>query len=1252
MTTIPWLSPTNWAPGVFYTAQIPSSTVFHEDKVYVCTYTHYSGPVFLPDYWQVILTSGYADTATAAASDAQEYMAQAGDHALDAEGSAISAAASAAVANFAMSQYSVTARVFSSTANGLAGTSLGQYFTVVSADPDIFVDLYLHSAGPVATFVKSYPSASGIAQIQSDIDDLQAAGNVGTVDLADNAVTFAKLADLAQGTFIGRADGAGTGDPVALTPEQARVILNVAERLLALPSCATNGGTANAQTVSAPPTGMDAQIVGQVFLWTPSATNTTTTPTLTIGAFPSLEVRRADNTLLQPGDLRAGSPHIVRVSGTGATLAILGMVYSDIYSSPALTGTPTAPTAAVGTNTTQIATAAFVQAAVAVLAATLGALATKSVVGNGDIADGAVNGAKIADGAVTNAKLAQMAAATIKGRGAGAAGDPVDLTATEARALLALDQVDNTPDATKPVSAPQQAALDAKAPLASPALTGTPTAPTAAAGTSTGQLATTAFVRAAADALTLLLTSEETRARAAEAMIASRERPGELASAYAPELAGQIGATTPYGYGAVAGDTALGAVLRLTEATHVATRAPRPIEPGRVYQARWVWRRVTDPTDPAGDTVSVGLVWLTETLDQISSGATMIWRSAPLTVAMGVQRQTATMSLDVPGTDLVIPAAARYARSWLRCYGVDHVTHVATVELIDITEAWLAQSAGSAAGAAVTAEAAARVAADAGLAAQIAGKAATVHGHSVGQVEGLAAELDALIAQLLVVTGLASAAVTQAQLSARVGADGAPVDTAGTWFYRGVEVVWGVGDPDGRGGIALGADGYLRGRLPLLAGLNGINFAEGADGLYRLTLGTVEGQLPLAGGQVIDTTEDRWFRGRAVDTAISDSAGLPGLVVCADGAVALGDGDLCEPRAETLYYEGDAVERAEADPDDRPWLLRLADGRVRVPGLDARDVAPFLPAAVLPRIRPFGDSLTEGTGGGGTTMTSVLALLTGLDVDNGGIGGQNSTPIAMRLGGNVARVTVGSNEISAGANTITAIDSVTLAGAGGMAGDTGRIYPFPLSTAAGNSTRTAKVMIQGVTGTLTRTASGGPPSTVESYTFTPDAGSVLPVRCPPQSPMRFVSTIRAGDWVPIWAGRNDNQLVAVILDNIRKCVAYVRAQGAHPVILTTINGNYASEFAGGANYAAFVDLAAALEDEFPVETIDIRRVLISQGLARAGITPVAQDLTDIANDIVPSSLRSDAIHLNAAGYTVVGQVVYEHLLARGLTPAS
>lgn len=56
--------------------------------------------------------------------------------------------------------------------------------------------------------------------------------------------------------------------------------------------------------------------------------------------------------------------------------------------SPALEGTPTAPTAAAATNTTQIATTAMVQSA----------LGQSDIVGTAQIVDAAVTDAKIADG--------------------------------------------------------------------------------------------------------------------------------------------------------------------------------------------------------------------------------------------------------------------------------------------------------------------------------------------------------------------------------------------------------------------------------------------------------------------------------------------------------------------------------------------------------------------------------------------------------------------------------------------------------------------------------------------------------------------------------------------------------------------------------------------------------------------------------------------------------------------------------------
>ncbi len=68
---------------------------------------------------------------------------------------------------------------------------------------------------------------------------------------------------------------------------------------------------------------------------------------------------------------------------------------------------------------------------------------------------------------------------------------------SEAKIGIGLGNVDNTSDANKPISTAQQAALDLKANLASPALSGTPTAPTAAAGTISTQLATTEFVATA-----------------------------------------------------------------------------------------------------------------------------------------------------------------------------------------------------------------------------------------------------------------------------------------------------------------------------------------------------------------------------------------------------------------------------------------------------------------------------------------------------------------------------------------------------------------------------------------------------------------------------------------------------------------------------------------------------------------------------------------------------------------------------------
>lgn len=140
-------------------------------------------------------------------------------------------------------------------------------------------------------------------------------------------------------------------------------------------------------------------------------------------------------------------------------------VKADI-NSPALTGTPTVPTASAGTNTTQAANTAFVTTAVA----------------NGKVSP-ALTGTPTAPTASASTDSTQIATtAFVQDQKASPAftGTPTAPTASAS--------TDTTQIATTAFVQDQKA---------SPAFTGTPTAPTASAGTNTTQIATTAYVETA-----------------------------------------------------------------------------------------------------------------------------------------------------------------------------------------------------------------------------------------------------------------------------------------------------------------------------------------------------------------------------------------------------------------------------------------------------------------------------------------------------------------------------------------------------------------------------------------------------------------------------------------------------------------------------------------------------------------------------------------------------------------------------------
>ena len=336
------------------------------------------------------------------------------------------------------------------------------------------------------------------------------------------------VASLVAGTGVTLTNNSGEG----ATPTVA-VTANTFDAFGAASTAATNAATALTNH-EADTTNIHG-IADTSILVTTTGSQTLTNKTITA---PSGLVK---------GDVGLGNAD--NTSDANKPVSTAGQTALDLkapLASPTLTGTPIAPTATAGNNSTQIATTAYADAAVAAIIdsapATLNTLneladalgddpsfattvstsiglkapiASPTFTGTvtiptgasitaptglvkGDVGLGNTDNTSDANKPVSTAQQtaldlkAPLASPTFTGTVSG-------ITAT----MVVLGSVDNTADTAKPVSTAQQTALDLKAPLASPSLTGTPLAPTAAGGTNTTQIATTAFVATALSSATI-----------------------------------------------------------------------------------------------------------------------------------------------------------------------------------------------------------------------------------------------------------------------------------------------------------------------------------------------------------------------------------------------------------------------------------------------------------------------------------------------------------------------------------------------------------------------------------------------------------------------------------------------------------------------------------------------------------------------------------------------------------------------------
>ena len=269
----------------------------------------------------------------------------------------------------------------------------------------------------------------------------------------------------------------------------------------------------------------------------------------------------------------------------------------------------------------------------------------------------------------------------------------------------------------------------------------------------------------------------------------------------------------------------------------------------------------------------------------------------------------------------------------------------------------------------------------------------------------------------------------------------------------------------------------------------------------------------------------------------------------------------------------------------------------------------------------WGDSLTAGAGGSGTTYIGVCASeLGGLTYKNYGVGGETANTIAARQGGNMIVIPAGA------VNGTYALNDLA---------DIFGYHVNPLRQGNGSNSGN-KLYINGYEANLAITQSS---ATAQDATYTISGYNGPALIIPTFA--RFAGCSFNGKIVIIWVGQNGSS-VEGISDNVDARIAIIDSMISHIghnryVILGMSSGTASSRDAEDKKL-----LAKYGNKFFPT-----RRLLANYGMTINGLTPTSQDETEIAAGGVPASLRYDTVHLNAYGYTALGKLLAQKIRALG-----
>jgi hypothetical protein len=259
----------------------------------------------------------------------------------------------------------------------------------------------------------------------------------------------------------------------------------------------------------------------------------------------------------------------------------------------------------------------------------------------------------------------------------------------------------------------------------------------------------------------------------------------------------------------------------------------------------------------------------------------------------------------------------------------------------------------------------------------------------------------------------------------------------------------------------------------------------------------------------------------------------------------------------------------------------------------------------------WGDSLTAGSGGSGTNYPSVCASELGItSFKNCGVGGENANTIACRQGGDSLILKPG-NVSEYSLSELTDIYGTQC---------------NPLRQGSGSNS-VNPIYINGVKCTLSISQTSATDQNAK-YTITGYNDKLLA-----ETPVKFSGCDITSEITVIFVGQNGPDLAErlSIIDSM----------------ISKINDKYIVMGLSTGSASSRSDEESQMLSKYGVHYFNTRHMLSKYGMAIINHTPTSSDANEMNNGEVPSSLRSDSVHLNANGYTALGKMLAQKIRACG-----